>query len=174
MPTQNLLVGDVILEEDGRIIWRDVPLGIDLAKLIRVSSDPNGVVSAPEGSIAIGPGGPWVNIDGAFAWTGIGASSVVIPAGVPAAIIPPGTRFVFIDTTLGSPILYLPAVSAGAEITFRITAGALQAQLTPIGANGVNGTPMATYLLDPFVEDSASFGGDASANGTWWKIASAS
>jgi hypothetical protein len=170
MPTQNLLTGDVILERDGRIIWRDVPLGIDLAHLIRVSSDPNGLIEAPLGSIAVGPGGPWVNTDGAFAWTGIGASSVVVPPGTPAVIIPPGTNLVLLDTTLGSPIVYLPPVSAGAQITFRIVAGVLPAQLTPVGTNGVNGTMFAVYVLDPLVDVSASFAGDATANGTWWLV----
>jgi len=69
----NLFDNDIILEaNEGSVVFRDVTLGIDRLKVFYAPVDPNGIVSAPKGSIASGPAGTFTNTDGAFAWSPIG------------------------------------------------------------------------------------------------------
>ena len=66
----NLLSGEVVLDamSGARVVWRDVQTGVVLTTLQYVIGDPNGVVSAEEGALAIGEAGTYQNTDGGMAW----------------------------------------------------------------------------------------------------------
>jgi hypothetical protein len=53
---------------DGAIVFQDFATEVDALAFFHVAGDPNGVYSAPQGSLASGLLGPWLNIDGATAW----------------------------------------------------------------------------------------------------------
>jgi len=77
----NIFDGDIVLDYlDAAIVFRDVALSVDKLKILYTAVDPNGVLTAPEGSIASGPAGTFVNTDGITAWSPIGSGGPVQPA----------------------------------------------------------------------------------------------
>jgi hypothetical protein len=72
----NVLDNEVVLEESqGVVIWKNFVTGLEKLYVLHTSVNPNGTVLAPEGSIASGASGAWLNTDGATAWAQISTSS---------------------------------------------------------------------------------------------------
>jgi hypothetical protein len=77
MAAQNVLDGRAVLDAiGGELVFRDLPTETDFAKILWFPVDPNGLVSAPLGSLCLTPLALWRNSDGAFAWVPAGGMSV--------------------------------------------------------------------------------------------------
>lgn len=76
----NTFDNQVILEAfEGAIIFQDLPTSTPLARIVFSLIDPNGVITAEQGSLALSPLGLWENTDGMTAW-------VLVGNGVPPAL----------------------------------------------------------------------------------------
>jgi len=151
----NRLDGEVLLEKnEGVLIWQDYPSVTDFLQIFFVDIDPNGVFSAPKGSLASGPLGLWMNFDGATGWTPvstIGGSGTVDVSG--NTDIPAIAQFVKVNTDAFEWLMFLPALASvpdGKTIIFKSISGFLDAIINPNNlAEGVNGPPGTAYTLNP-------------------------
>jgi hypothetical protein len=111
----NVLDNEVILEEvQGVVIWKDFVTGIEKLRLLQTGTNPNGVLSAPKGSIASGASGAWENTSpfGGTAWSLISTSSA-------GAFLAPNEYYVDSSQISNPPLRIYPSVEdaiIGAEL----------------------------------------------------------
>lgn len=70
-------------------------IGLGGVLFLPIPGDPNGLVTAPQGSIATGTAGTWRNTDGATAWVNLGGGSTPVLVFRPG--VPPNATNVFDD-----------------------------------------------------------------------------
>lgn len=83
----NELSEGVILDTArGTLTFRDFASGIDAMRLLYTPVDPNGLYLAPQGSIASGPSGAFLNTNGGTVWAAIGGAAATARYGNTATV----------------------------------------------------------------------------------------
>lgn len=105
MPANNILDGRVVLDAiGGELVYRDLPTETDFSKILWFPISPNGIVTAPMGSLCMTPLALYRNVDGIVLWTPIGGGAVI------AGATTYRTPFTF---ATASPLALGPALIAG-------------------------------------------------------------
>jgi hypothetical protein len=174
----NRLDDAVILEKtQGVLIWQD-NFQVDFLYVFFTDVDPNGVITAPAGSLASGPLGLFMNFDGMTGWTltnPASGSTTTIDVSGGNADIPASAAFVKVEAEGGEWLMFLPPLASvpdGKSIVFRSISGFLDAIINPDnigeGINGLTGPVDGIYVLQPGTY--VTMRADPAAS-TWWTFA---
>ena len=158
----NVLDNEVVLEEaQGVVVWKNFVTGIERLRVLHTSVNPNGSVTAPEGSLASGVSGAWLNTDGAQAWAQIATSST-------GNFLAPNEYYV--DTTQAAqPSLRIfPTVAQAVTAAEGEQAGPYLVRLRQAQAHAWDGTGLpAASTRDIVIYGETELNSTLSISGTW-------
>jgi hypothetical protein len=153
----------------GRIYTDIVTVGS--IEIYQVSSDPNGVLSARRGSLAVDNSvSPkvWQNTDGATSWQDVSSSTTVLSINS-STILAPGTNYVVLVDASGGPVtvtLPLAALMNGRSVTVKkIDTSANLVTVAAPGGNTVEAIASITLGAGSFREGVELVNDGATA---WW------